>query len=119
MSPDRQRIVWIAYGSLDQVSGGYIYHRLLVDPIRPRGDSVTCIPVEPGAARTPLPIRAEYEVVVGDELCFRELSGLFRTAPAGVRRVLLIHHLSAWERPEGAERVEILALEKAAIEAAD
>jgi glycosyltransferase involved in cell wall biosynthesis len=38
--------------------------------------------------------------------------------PTSVRRVLLIHHLTAWEHAEGAERAQVLELERAAIAAA-
>jgi glycosyltransferase involved in cell wall biosynthesis len=116
---DRQRIAWVVYGSLHQISGGYIYDRLVVEQLRELGDTVTCLSLAPGADARPLLARADYDVVVGDELCFRELGPLFRAAPAGLWRVLLIHHLSAWEHPPGNARSELLALEKAAIDAAD
>ncbi len=112
------RVAWVVYGSLDQVSGGYIYDRLVVEHLRALGDRVTIVSLEPN---TPLPALGsdDYDVVVGDELCFRELGPLFRAAPEGLRRVLLIHHLTAWEHAEGARRDALLALEKAAIDAAD
>ncbi|HEY0464473.1 MAG TPA: glycosyltransferase family 4 protein, partial [Polyangiaceae bacterium] len=47
------------------------------------------------------------------------LGPLFRAAPATLRRVLLIHHLTAWEHAPGAEREQLLALEQAAIDAAN
>jgi glycosyltransferase involved in cell wall biosynthesis len=119
VAPDGQRIAWIVYGSLDQVSGGYIYDRLVVERLREMGDAVSCISLEPGADAQPLLARGRFDVAVGDELCFRELGPLFRSAPAGLRRVLLIHHLSAWEEPPGDARSALFALEKAAIDAAD
>jgi glycosyltransferase involved in cell wall biosynthesis len=113
------RIAWIVYGSLDQVSGGYIYDRLVVEQLRALGDSVSVISLSPDSASLPQLSASDYDVVVGDELCFRELGPLFGAAPPGLRRVLLIHHLSAWEHADGALRNELLALEKAAILAAD
>jgi len=112
------RVAWVVYGSLEQVSGGYIYDRVVVDQLRSLGDMVTVVSLEPNGA---LPVLStdEYDVVVGDELCFRELAPLFRAAPAGLRRVLLIHHLTAWEHAPGARRDELWALEKSAIQAAD
>lgn len=112
------RVAWVVYGSLEQVSGGYIYDRLVVDHLRALGDTVTVVSLEPNG---PLPVLGsdEYDVVVGDELCFREVAPLFRSAPPGVRRVLLVHHLTAWEHGPGALHDELLALEKVAIEAAD
>lgn len=113
------RVAWVIYGSLDQVSGGYIYDRLVVEHLRELGDRVTVVSLDPNGGALPQLREGEYDVVVGDELCFRELGPLFRSAPAGLKRVLLVHHLTAWEHPAGPVRDELLALEKAAIEAAD
>lgn len=113
------RVAWVVYGSLDQVSGGYIYDRLVVEHLRALGDDVTIVSLDPNGPTLPALDRGDYDVVVGDELCFRELGPLFRTAPAGLRRVLLIHHLTAWEHAPGTTRDELLALEKSAIDAAD
>lgn len=116
--PAPLRIAWIVYGALDQVSGGYIYDRLVVEELRRHGDTVTVVSLEPDAP-PPVLDAAAHDVVVGDELCFRELPQLFHSLPSGVRRVLLIHHLTAWEHAEGAERARLLELERAAIGAAD
>jgi glycosyltransferase involved in cell wall biosynthesis len=113
------RVAWVVYGSLDQVSGGYIYDRLVVDHLRALGDRVTIVSLEPNGNALPLIAGEDYDVVVGDELCFRELAPLFRGAPAGLRRVLLIHHLTAWEHSPGPTQGELFQLEKAAIDAAD
>jgi glycosyltransferase involved in cell wall biosynthesis len=112
------RIAWVIYGSLEQVSGGYIYDRLVVEQLRELGDSVTVVSLVPGQAELP-ELRAEdFDVVVGDELCFRELLPLFERE-GGPRRVLLIHHLTGWEKPPGAEREQLLAQERALIQRAD
>jgi len=113
------RVAWVVYGSIDQVSGGYIYDRFVVDHLRALGDTVTVVSVEPNGGRPPVLGSDDYDVVVGDELCFRELGPLFRSAPRDVRRVLLVHHLTAWEHAPGPRHDELLALEKAAIDAAD
>lgn len=113
------RIAWVVYGSLDQVSGGYIYDRLVVEHLRQLGDAVTVISLDADARALPAFAEDEYDIVVGDELCFRELGPLFRAAPRGLRRVLLIHHLTAWEHSPSPQRDAVLALEKAAIDAAD
>jgi glycosyltransferase involved in cell wall biosynthesis len=112
-----RRIAWLVYGSLEQVSGGYIYDRLVVERLRELGDTVTVVSLTAGAELPPLS-QDEFDIVVGDELCFRELWPIFQRSPSP-RRVLLIHHLTAWEHPPGAERDGILALEKAVIDAAD
>ena len=111
------RVAWVVYGSLEQVSGGYIYDRLVVEHLRALGDTVTVVSLTPGA-ELPVLDATQLDVVVGDELCFRELLPLFSALP-GARRVLLIHHLSAWEKPPGAEREQLLGLERAVIAAAD
>jgi glycosyltransferase involved in cell wall biosynthesis len=113
------RVGWIVYGSLEQVSGGHIYDRLVVEQLRELGDDVTVISLTPGAHALPELRSLELDVLVGDELCFRELAPLFREAPTSLRRVLLIHHLTAWEHPPGAAQSELLALEAAAIATAD
>ena len=83
-----QRIAWVIYGALEQVTGGYIYDRLVVERLRELGDQVTVVSLTPGA---PLPEldAAAYDAVVGDELCFRDLLPLFQQVPT-LRRVLLI-----------------------------
>lgn len=113
-----RRIAWIVYGALEQVSGGYIYDRLVVERLRELGDTVTVISLTPGATESPLLSPSDFDVVVGDELCFCELLPIFQ-ASEGVQRVLLVHHLTAWEQPPGTERDATLALEKAVIDAAD
>jgi len=116
--PAPLRIAWVVYGALDQVSGGYIYDRLVVEELRRLGDQVTVVSLQPDQPPPALDA-SQHDVVVGDELCFRELPELFRGLAGGVRRVLLIHHLTAWEHAEGAERTSLLELERAAIAAAD
>ena len=79
MSGTSRRIAWIIYGALDQVSGGYIYDRLVVEQLRELGDSVTVISLSPGAPELPRLTTADFDVLVGDELCFRELLTIFAT----------------------------------------
>lgn len=112
------RVGFIVYGELERVAGGHIYDRLVVEQLRALGDEVVVISLEPAAL---LPDLAELalDVLVADEQCFRELSALFASAPSRLRRVLLVHHLSAWERPPGAEREALLELERAVIASAD
>ena len=85
------RVAWVVYGSLEQISGGYIYDRLVIEELRRLGDLVTVISLEPGATELPQLSTTDFDVVVGDELCFRELLPLFQRGSTP-RRVLLIHH---------------------------
>ncbi len=111
------RIAWIVYGALEQVSGGYIYDRLVVEQLRGLGDAVTVLSLDPAAPASDVNLDG-FDVVVADELCFRDLQRIFRAGVAP-RRVLLVHHLSAWEHPPGPERDALLQLERAVIAQAD
>jgi glycosyltransferase involved in cell wall biosynthesis len=109
---------FVVYGELDKVAGGQIYDRLVVDQLRELGDQVTVISVEPGGSPAHDWGPLAFDVLVADGLCFRELGALFAAAPAALRRVLLVHHLTAWEHPPGARHDELLALETAVIASA-
>jgi glycosyltransferase involved in cell wall biosynthesis len=149
------RIAWVLYGSLEQRTGGTIYDAQVVDGLRRAGDDVHVVSLdEVTSARTPaglgrtLPPIAraarmataglglartireiDPDIVVGDELCFRELGIAFRrlrhsgrgTARSRrPRRVLLVHHLTAWELELSHLRRRVLrAAERFAIDAAD
>jgi glycosyltransferase involved in cell wall biosynthesis len=148
------RIAWVLYGGLEQLSGGTIYDAEVVAGLRHAGDDVRVVSLDAeagGAVGVPRGVRATLppiaraaatakagfalareiraiapDVVVGDELCFRELAIAFRMlgrSDAGERppkRVLLVHHLTAWE-PELAalQRRVIRAGEQLAIDACD
>ncbi|MBX3190174.1 MAG: glycosyltransferase family 4 protein [Labilithrix sp.] len=125
------RVAWILYGGLDQRTGGTLYDAIVVDGLRRAGDEVDVIslPVVAGRvrlSRDPAPARAlakairarRPDVVVGDELCFRELAIAFPLVDAPC--VLLVHHLTAWEVERSVhERRSARVLERAAIRASD
>jgi len=112
------RVGFVVYGELEQLAGSYVYDRLVVEQLRALGDEVVVVSITAGAALPDLGSLA-LDVLVADETCFRDLPRLFAGAPPGLRRVLLVHHLAAWEQPPGAPRDETLALEAASIAAAD
>jgi glycosyltransferase involved in cell wall biosynthesis len=122
------RVAWVLYGDLAARTGGTIYDAKVVEGLRQAGDDVRVVsldergpprstrgfrPVVPLIAPSaPTVTRAlalvrelralAPDVVVGDELCFRELAVTFRLLGAGwqrraPRRFLLVHHLTAWE----------------------
>jgi glycosyltransferase involved in cell wall biosynthesis len=105
----RVRIAWVVYGDLLQATGGYVYDRLLVAALRKAGDSVDVVSLTANRRLETLRLLAQLsalgpDVVVADELCFREAAGVFALAqmlPGAVlgrsKRVLLLHHLSEWE----------------------
>ena len=94
MADGRLRIAWVIYGGLEQLSGSYIYDRLVVQQLRELGDSVTVVSLTAGATELPELSPDDFDAVVGDESCFRELLPLFMRASGRLRRVLLIHHLT-------------------------
>lgn len=149
------RIAWVIYGSLEQQTGGTIYDARVVDGLTRAGDEVHVVSLEDGDsphaahgfARTLPPIarvatmakagfalarriqELDPEVVVGDELCFRELGIAFRRLgpwaqrahrARRARRVLLVHHLTAWELELSPLRRRVVrAAERFAIDASD
>ncbi|WP_438004214.1 glycosyltransferase family 4 protein [Sorangium sp. So ce321] len=116
------RIAWVVYGALDQITGGYIYDRLVVERLRARGDAVEVVSLDPaprsralaGLALARRLAQVDPDVAVGDELCFPELGPAFAALPRRIARALLVHHLSAWELPPGPRRAA-LALQETAV----
>jgi glycosyltransferase involved in cell wall biosynthesis len=112
-------ISWIIYGSLEQKTGGYVYDERVVAGLRAAGEDVQVCSIAPGQP----PSAAEWRrssVLVADELCYPELGQVFgeiaRARAEGERTphtVLLVHHLTAWEREETDAR------EAAVVRAAD
>jgi glycosyltransferase involved in cell wall biosynthesis len=105
------RIGLVIYGSLDQVSGGYLYDRKLVEYLERRGDEVVRFP----QPRRPYPLRlidnadlpfwrrlrsADLDVLLQDELNHASLAGgnhwLRRRLDAPI--VTIVHHLRAHEQ---------------------
>jgi glycosyltransferase involved in cell wall biosynthesis len=92
-------IAWILYGSLEQRTGGTIYDAQIVDGLRRAAACVEVLSIDRGADPAALVRRLRRlgpDVIVADELCFRELAFVFPRATFA-RRVLLIHHLTCWE----------------------
>jgi glycosyltransferase involved in cell wall biosynthesis len=120
------RIAWVLYGSLEQRTGGTIYDAEVVRGLARAGDDVQVVSLDDGAAGDELATRLlalAADVVVGDELCFRALGPAYRRLArerSAALRVLLVHHLTAWETELSAEvRRAALADEKAAIDASE
>ena len=131
------RIAWVLYGELTQRTGGTIYDAQVVAGLERAGDDVTVLSLpHPAAAPEQCSRGAQVvgslaaqvralapDVVVGDELCFRELALLFprlRRSMPTTRRVLLVHHLSRWETELAARRRGALGhLESLAMRSSD
>jgi glycosyltransferase involved in cell wall biosynthesis len=105
------RVGWVIDGSLDQLSGGYLYDRLVIDHLRRVGVEVRLLSLPTGtyALRLGRGLRLRLDrwaaaesvdVLVQDELSHPALvranRGLARTLP-GLPRVGLVHHLRSSE----------------------
>ena len=118
------RVAWVLYGSLDQRTGGTIYDAEVVRGLERAGDDVHVVSLDEGASGDALTARLRAiapEVTVGDELCFRPLAPAYRALDRdhGLR-VLLVHHLTAWETELAPEvRRAVLSEERQAIDASD
>lgn len=99
------RVGWVVLGSLEQVTGGYVYDRKVVAGLRRLGHDVEVISLgsalpREGLALLPRLTTGRFDVVVADELCHRATAVLFSALALlgfSARRVLLVHHLEEWE----------------------
>ncbi|MCE5264795.1 MAG: glycosyltransferase family 4 protein [Deltaproteobacteria bacterium] len=113
----------IIYGSLDQVSGGYLYDRLLVENLRKRGARVELLPLPPGSYLRHLTdnlLRAwpraleamSPDLLLQDELCHPSLFRMNRQLKKRWKGpiVAIVHHLRSSEaRPAWQNRLYRLA----------
>jgi glycosyltransferase involved in cell wall biosynthesis len=126
------RILWVVYGSLDRLSGGNLYDRLVVDHLRAHGAQVEVLglpqPPYPLGPLQALPSRLRREedldVMVADELThpslFRWAGARPRGRPRGrPRLVTLVHHLRSCEPPPVAWRALARAWERRLLAASD
>lgn len=104
------KVALILDGPLDQVSGGYLYDRQLVDHLRSQGDEVTLLSLAtaPYIARwlSPVADRAlarlngdAFDVLLEDELSHPALIGLNRALRRSGRMpiISIVHHLRSSE----------------------
>jgi glycosyltransferase involved in cell wall biosynthesis len=87
----KKKICWIVYGSLAERTGGTIYDAKIVSGLT---DDIEVIGLRRGEDPSRI-VRMRPELIVGDELCHRELATIFQRTFA--TRVLLVHHLTRWE----------------------
>lgn len=105
------RLGLVIYGSLEAVTGGFMYDRLVVDYLRRQGDTVEVIslPWQPYAIGITQNFRPEifrrlqrgrFEVIIQDELAHPSLFGLNRRLRAGGSPPIigLVHLLRSAER---------------------
>jgi glycosyltransferase involved in cell wall biosynthesis len=105
------RVGWVVDGPLEQLSGGYLYDRLVVEYLRRHDFDVTVVSLSSGSygGRLTRGIRLDLEarlaacaadIVVQDELSHPALVRANRRLKAsrpGLRRVGLVHHLRSSE----------------------
>jgi glycosyltransferase involved in cell wall biosynthesis len=105
------RLGLVIYGSLDTLSGGYLYDRYLVEHLRQQGDEVEILSLPPGRygqhvlqnwnGRLLASLRdAGYDLLLQDELNHPSLFYLNRLLRPQIRYpiVSIIHHLRSDER---------------------
>jgi glycosyltransferase involved in cell wall biosynthesis len=114
------RLGLVLYGSLDSISGGFLYDRILVDYLRRQGEQVEIISLpwrdyalnladnfSPAVYR--LLVRMKPDVLIQDELCHPSLFWLnrrYRRRFSGVPVISLVHHLRCSEaRPAWQNRL--------------
>ena len=119
------RLLFVIYGSIDQISGGYIYDRKVVEYLRSQGDRVDILSLrplpylfslvqgsDPRLHRVLNTRAAEYDAVVVDELVhptvFRTVAR--RNSPTPV--LVLVHHLRSSERGGGAPQLLVRAVSR-------
>lgn len=132
------KIAFIIYGSVDQISGGYLYDREVVSALRKKNDHVTfvslrqlpyvlsvlqwCSPRLIKLLRKGVWMREDNpaDCVVIDELVHPSIwFAATRTGSRGPRLVLLVHHLRSKERRAQFETIVARAFEKTLINSAD
>jgi glycosyltransferase involved in cell wall biosynthesis len=107
------RLLFVVYGSLQQVSGGYLYDRKVVEYLKERGVEVDCLEL-PACAYLLCPLHCfhsslrrlfgrspsgDYDCIVIDELTHPSVFLLLaRRRRCGPPVVVLLHHLRIKER---------------------
>jgi len=114
------RLGLVIYGSLDTISGGFLYDRLLVEYLRRQGEEVEILALPWRTYARHLfdnfsvkvfrqLARTELDVLIQDELCHPSLVWLnrrYRRRFPGVSIISLVHHLRCSEaRPDWQNRL--------------
>ncbi|AHC16776.1 glycosyltransferase family 4 protein [Salinispira pacifica] len=103
-------ILFVVYGNLDIVSGGYLYDRRLAEYLTQRGHTIrVCTPGELSEQSAP-----EAGLCIVDELChpdFRHEQQWNRLPASGVK-VAMVHHLAAEEDLPVPDRLRHLLYER-------
>jgi glycosyltransferase involved in cell wall biosynthesis len=88
----------VVYGSLDTISGGYLYDRMLVSHLRQRGDAVEIISLPPGRYGPKLLDNFRFreptgfDIILQDELCHPSLL-IPNARPHACAIISIVHNL--------------------------
>jgi glycosyltransferase involved in cell wall biosynthesis len=111
----RGELVFVVPGRLDQLTGGYLYDRHILDRLRARRRAVKVVELAPGSDGSFLEAIPDGSTTVIDGLA---LPGLDRAITAHARRlrlIALVHHPLAEETGLGRAQAEALAALEAAV----
>ena len=110
-------LAFVVPGRLDQLTGGYLYDRHIIDGLRSRGHAVKVIELAPDDRETALAELADGTTTVVDGLALPELEQAVVAQWRRLRLVALVHHPLAEETGLPRAAAEHLArLEAAALQ---
>ena len=104
------KLLFVVYGSLQQISGGYLYDRMVIDYLEDQGVRVELLQLPPcpyllcplhnfrAALRRVFTADAAYDCIVIDELTHPSVFLAASRRSTAVPVVVLLHHLKARER---------------------
>ena len=85
-------VVFIVPGRLDQLTGGYLYDRRVIDGLRARGHAVRVVELAPNARGTPVAELANGTTTVVDGLALSDFEQAVMAHWRRLRLVALVHH---------------------------
>ncbi len=98
------RVGLVIYGSIDTISGGYLYDRKLLGYLRACGDQVEIVSIPPGSYVSHLldnltfRLPSEVDILIEDELVHPSVLAANGMRPRSVPIVSLVHNLHSSER---------------------
>src|SRR5215831_9379152 len=93
----RREVVFVVPGRLNQLTGGYLYDRHIVEGLRARQRAVRVIELPPKGDGSALTVVADGTTAVIDGLALPGLEGAVAAHAARLRLVAFIHHPLAEE----------------------
>src|SRR5215468_9616546 len=90
-------LVFVVPGRLDQLTGGYLYDRHIIDGLRSRGHTVKLVELTSNQHESALDELPDGTTTVIDGLAFPDLEGAMTAHWRRLRLVALVHHPLAEE----------------------